>query len=113
MKVATLVGTRPEIIKLSRVIALLDEHTEHVLVHTGQNFDRELSQIFFDDLGIPEPDYYLAAAGTSAAETTGQVIVEVARRAAGSRRHQQRPRHPFGQATSGSDLSHGSGKQEF
>ena len=59
LKVATIVGTRPEIIRLSRVIAALDEFTDHVLVHTGQNYDHELSQIFLNELGIPEPQYYL------------------------------------------------------
>ena len=62
-KVLTIVGTRPEIIKLSRVIAELDKHVEHVLVHTGQNYDYELNQVFFDDMGIREPDSYLEAAG--------------------------------------------------
>ncbi|MFW2382640.1 MAG: non-hydrolyzing UDP-N-acetylglucosamine 2-epimerase [Acidimicrobiales bacterium] len=79
MRVATLVGTRPEIIKLSRVVALLAETTDHVLIHTGQNYDRELSQIFFDELDMPSPDIYLDAAGDSAAETTGNVIVAVDR----------------------------------
>jgi UDP-N-acetylglucosamine 2-epimerase (non-hydrolysing) len=74
MKVATIVGTRPEIIRLSRVIAALDRHFDHVLIHTGQNYDYELNQIFFEDLGIRKPDYYLDAAGESAAETAGQVI---------------------------------------
>lgn len=70
----TVVGTRPEIIRLSRVLARLDEHCEHVLVHTGQNYDYELNQIFFDDLGIRKPDYFLNAAGGSAAETIGKII---------------------------------------
>jgi len=74
MKIMTIVGTRPEIIKLSRVMALLDRHTEHLLVHTGQNYDYELSGIFFDELGLRPPDYYLGAAGATAAETIGQVI---------------------------------------
>jgi len=74
MKVATIVGTRPEIIRLSRVIAALDCHFDHVLIHTGQNYDYELNQIFFEDLGIRKPDYYLDAARESAAETAGQVI---------------------------------------
>ncbi len=74
MKVATIVGTRPEIIRLSRVLAALDRSFEHVLVHTGQNYDYELNQIFFDDLGLRPPDHYLDAAGGTAAETIGQVI---------------------------------------
>ncbi|AJP59110.1 UDP-N-acetylglucosamine 2-epimerase [Pandoraea vervacti] len=73
-KVMTLVGTRPELIKMSRVIAQLEKHTHHVLVHTGQNFDYELNQVFFDDLGIRKPDYFLDAAGTNAAETIARVI---------------------------------------
>ncbi|MCE5207432.1 MAG: UDP-N-acetylglucosamine 2-epimerase (non-hydrolyzing) [Chloroflexi bacterium] len=74
MKVATIIGTRPEIIRLSRVMAALDRHLEHVVVHTGQNYDYELNQIFFDDLGIRRPDYFLEAAGKNAAETAGRVI---------------------------------------
>ncbi|KMM81057.1 non-hydrolyzing UDP-N-acetylglucosamine 2-epimerase [Pseudomonas deceptionensis] len=79
LKVVTVVGTRPEIIRLSRVIARLDEHCEHVLVHTGQNYDYELNQIFFDDLGIRKPDHFLNAAGQSGAETIGNVIIAVDR----------------------------------
>src|SRR5216684_2744754 len=74
MKVATIVGTRPEVIRLSRVMAALDRHVEHVLVHTGQNYDHELNQIFFDDLEIRSPDVFLSAAGETAAETIGLVI---------------------------------------
>jgi len=77
MKVATVVGTRPEIIRLSRVMAKLDVYCEHVLIHTGQNYDYELNQIFFDDLGIRKPDHFLNAAGTSGAETIGKVIIAV------------------------------------
>ena len=77
LKVVTVVGTRPEIIRLSRVLARLDEHCEHVLVHTGQNYDYELNQIFFDDLGIRKPDHFLNAAGGSAAETIGKIIIAV------------------------------------
>lgn len=77
LKVATVVGTRPEIIRLSRVLARLDEHCEHVLIHTGQNYDYELNQIFFDDLGIRKPDHFLNAAGASGAETIGKVIIAV------------------------------------
>ncbi|MCJ2378633.1 UDP-N-acetylglucosamine 2-epimerase (non-hydrolyzing) [Vibrio sp. ZSDZ34] len=74
LKVVTVVGTRPEIIRLSRTIAKLDEYTEHTLVHTGQNYDYELNQIFFDDLGIRSPDIFLECAGSTAAETMAQVI---------------------------------------
>ena len=77
MKVATIVGTRPEIIRLSRVMAALDRHVDHVLIHTGQNYDYELNQIFFDDLGIRKPDHFLNAAGGSGAETIGKVIIAV------------------------------------
>lgn len=74
LKVMTVVGTRPEIIRLSRVLARMDENCEHVVVHTGQNYDYELNQIFFDDLGIRKPDHFLNAAGGSAAETIGKII---------------------------------------
>lgn len=74
LKVVTIVGTRPEIIRLSRTIAKLDQYTDHTLVHTGQNYDYELNQIFFDDLGIRAPDVFLECAGGSAAETMAQVI---------------------------------------
>ena len=77
MKIATVVGTRPEIIRLSRVMAKLDEYCDHVIVHTGQNYDYELNQIFFDDLGIRKPDHFLNAAGASGAETIGKVIIAV------------------------------------
>lgn len=77
LKVMTIVGTRPEIIRLSRVIAKLDQYCDHVLVHTGQNYDYELNQIFFDDLEIRKPDYFLDAAGASGAETIGKVIIAV------------------------------------
>ena len=69
MRVMTVVGTRPEIIRLSRVMAALDRHVEHVLVHTGQNYDYELNQVFFDDLEIRKPDLFLEAAAANAAET--------------------------------------------
>jgi UDP-N-acetyl-L-fucosamine synthase len=74
MKVATIVGTRPEIIRLSRVMAALDKYTDHQIIHTGQNYDYELNQIFFDDLALRKPDYFLEAAGGTAAETIGLVI---------------------------------------
>lgn len=77
LKVMTVVGTRPEIIRLSRVVAKLDEYCEHILVHTGQNYDFELNEIFFQDLGIRKPDYFLEAAGASGAETIGNVIIAV------------------------------------
>ena len=77
LKVMTVVGTRPEIIRLSRVLAKLDQYCEHVLVHTGQNYDYELNQIFFDDLNIRKPDHFLNAAGSSGAETIGKVIIGV------------------------------------
>jgi len=77
MKIMTVVGTRPEIIRLSRVIAKLDEHTEHTLVHTGQNYDYELNEIFFNDLEIRRPDHFLNAAGASGATTIGNVIIAV------------------------------------
>jgi UDP-N-acetylglucosamine 2-epimerase len=79
LKVVTVVGTRPEIIRLSRVIARLDEYCDHVLVHTGQNYDHELNQVFFDDLGVRKPDHFLGSAGGSAAETIGNVIIAVDR----------------------------------
>jgi len=79
LKVMTVLGTRPEIIRLSRVIVALDRATDHVLVHTGQNYDYELNQIFFDDLQLRAPDHYLDAAGQTAAETIGQIIARVDR----------------------------------
>ncbi|MFA0194102.1 non-hydrolyzing UDP-N-acetylglucosamine 2-epimerase [Vibrio artabrorum] len=77
LKVMSVVGTRPEIIRLSRVLAKLDDHCEHILVHTGQNYDFELNEVFFNDLGVRKPDYFLSAAGKNAAETIGQVIIKV------------------------------------
>jgi UDP-N-acetylglucosamine 2-epimerase len=74
VKVATIVGTRPEIIRLSRVIAALERHVDHLLIHTGQNYDYELNQVFFDDLELRAPAFFLEAAGGSAAETIGLVI---------------------------------------
>lgn len=81
IKVMTVVGTRPEIIRLSRIIARLDEFCDHVLVHTGQNYDYELSQVFFDDMGVREPDYFLNSGvnATGAAHTIGNLIVAVDR----------------------------------
>ncbi|MET3112947.1 UDP-N-acetylglucosamine 2-epimerase [Pedobacter sp. CG_S7] len=79
LKVMTVVGTRPEIIRLARVMAALDasEAIEHIIVHTGQNYDYELNQIFFDDLQIRKPDHFLNAAGTSATETIGQILIKI------------------------------------
>ncbi|MBU3602781.1 non-hydrolyzing UDP-N-acetylglucosamine 2-epimerase [Polynucleobacter sp. AM-25C3] len=77
LKVMTVVGTRPEIIRLSRVMARLDEYCEHIIVHTGQNYDYELNQIFFDDLELRKPDYFLNAALGSAAETIGNIISSI------------------------------------
>ena len=81
LKVMTVLGTRPEIIRLSRVLARLDEHTDHVLVHTGQNYDFELNEVFFNDLGVRKPDHFLdSAAGSSGpAHTIGNVIIAVDR----------------------------------
>ena len=79
LKVMSVVGTRPEIIRLSRVLARLDEHCDHVLVHTGQNYDYELNQVFFDDLGVRKPDHFLnsATASNGAAHTIGNLIIGV------------------------------------
>ncbi len=77
LKVVSVVGTRPEIIRLSRVLAKLDEHCEHTLIHTGQNYDYELNEIFFDDLGVRKPDHFLNAAGINASQTIGQIIIAV------------------------------------
>ncbi|WP_374264538.1 non-hydrolyzing UDP-N-acetylglucosamine 2-epimerase [Zoogloea sp.] len=77
LKVVSVVGTRPEIIRLSRVLAKLDDYCEHVLVHTGQNYDYELNQIFFEDLGVRKPDHFLNAAGATGAETIGKVVIAV------------------------------------
>ena len=73
-KVMTIVGTRPELIKMSRVISELDLYTNHILVHSGQNYDYELNQVFFNDLGIRKPDFFLEAAGENAAQTIAKVI---------------------------------------
>jgi UDP-N-acetyl-L-fucosamine synthase len=73
----TIVGTRPEIIRLSRIIITLDKHCEHILVHTGQNYDYELNEVFFEELSIRKPDIFLEAAGKTAAETIGNVIAKV------------------------------------
>ena len=77
LKIVTVVGTRPEVIRLACVLKKLDKYCEHILIHTGQNYDYELNEIFFDDLGIRKPDYFLGAAGATGAETIGNVIIEV------------------------------------
>ncbi len=77
LKVVSVVGTRPEIIRLSRVLIKLDQFCEHIIVHTGQNYDYELNEVFFTDLGVRKPDYFLNAAGANAAETIGNVIIKV------------------------------------
>lgn len=79
LKVMTVVGTRPEIIRLSRVMAALDasDAIEHIIVHTGQNYDYELNQIFFEDLGIRKPDHFLNAAGATATETVGMILIKI------------------------------------
>src|SRR5664279_2955855 len=76
IKVVTIVGTRPEIIRLSRVMARLDETVEHVLVHTGQNYDYELNGIFFDELGIRQPDYLLEASTSSLGRLLGEILIK-------------------------------------
>jgi UDP-N-acetyl-L-fucosamine synthase len=77
LKIVTVIGTRPEIIRLTCVIKKLDEYCDHILIHTGQNYDYELNEIFFDDLGIRKPDYFLDAAGSTSAETIGNVIIKI------------------------------------
>lgn len=77
LKVMTVVGTRPEIIRLSRVMSLLDQYCDHKIIHTGQNYDYELNEVFFNDLGIRKPDVFLGAAGVTVAETIGQIIISV------------------------------------
>lgn len=77
LKVMSIVGTRPEIIRLSRVLARLDDYTDHVIVHTGQNYDYELNEIFFQDLAVRRPDHFLEAAVGTAAETIGNILIKV------------------------------------
>src|SRR4051812_27401954 len=77
LKIVTVVGTRPEIIRLACVLKELDAHTEHVLVHTGQNYDYELNEIFFSDLELRKPDHFLGAAGATPAETIGQTLIRI------------------------------------
>ncbi|MFY9240619.1 MAG: UDP-N-acetylglucosamine 2-epimerase, partial [Roseovarius sp.] len=74
LKTMTIVGTRPELIKMARVIAEMDRHTDHVLVHTGQNYDYELNQVFFDDLEIRKPDHFLNAQGDGAVQMIGDIL---------------------------------------
>lgn len=76
MKILTIVGTRPEIIKLALTLQELDKYTEHILVHTGQNYDYELNQVFFEELGIRKPDYFLEAVGDNVAQTIGNIIAK-------------------------------------
>jgi len=76
LKVMTILGTRPEIIRLSRVMARLDNHTDHVLVHTGQNWDHELNEVFFEDLGVRKPDHFLGTGGGSLGQTLGKILTE-------------------------------------
>jgi len=77
LRVMTIVGTRPEIIRLSRIISKLDKYTNHTLIHTGQNYDYELNEIFFEDLGIRQPDYYLNSSDTNAIRTIGKILISV------------------------------------
>ena len=77
LKVMTIVGTRPEIIRLACVIKKLDKYCDHSLTHTGQNYDYELNELFFEDLEIRKPDFYLGIAGKNASETIGNLIIEV------------------------------------
>lgn len=77
LRVMTIVGTRPEIIRLSRIISKLDQYTNHTLIHTGQNYDYELNEIFFEDLGIRQPDYYLNSSDTNAIRTIGKILISV------------------------------------
>ncbi|VWX60790.1 non-hydrolyzing UDP-N-acetylglucosamine 2-epimerase [Sphingorhabdus sp. 109] len=79
LKIATIVGTRPELIRLSRVMGALDRHCDHLIVHTGQNYDYELNGIFYEDLGLRQPDVFLEAAGDTAAETIGNIIAKSAK----------------------------------
>ena len=76
-KIMTVVGTRPEIIRLSRIISKLDKFSDHILVHTGQNYDYELNEIFFEDLDIRKPNYFLNAAGKNSTQTIGQILIEI------------------------------------
>jgi UDP-N-acetylglucosamine 2-epimerase len=76
LKVMTILGTRPEIIRLSRVMARLDDFTDHVIVHTGQNWDYELNEVFFEDLGVRKPDHFLGTGGGSLGETLGKILIE-------------------------------------
>ena len=77
LKVVTVIGTRPEIIRLARVMSKLDKYCDHIIVHTGQNYDYELNEIFFKDLNVRKPDYFLDAAGNNGAKTIGKVIIAI------------------------------------
>lgn len=85
LKVMTILGTRPEIIRLSRVMARLDDHCDHRIVHTGQNYDYELNEVFFEDLGVRKPDHFLGAGGGTLGETLGKILIESERVIAGER----------------------------
>ena len=76
LKVVTVIGTRPEIIRLSRVMTELDDKFDHIIIHTGQNYDYELNKIFFDDLGLRKPDFFLDSAGKNAVQTIGNVLTQ-------------------------------------
>lgn len=121
IKIMTIVGTRPEIIKLSRVIAELERYTDHLLVHTGQNFDYELNEIFFQQMELKEPAYYLDAAGKSAAESISNIIARadegtgqgIAGGAAALRRYEQLSLGDPGKAPQNSCFPHGGGEPLF
>ena len=116
MKVMTILGTRPEIIRLSRVIEKLDKNCDHILVHTGQNFEEKLNEIFFKDLKVREPDYFLGVRAGSFAEQIGKILVETEKvilkekpdRNTHPRGHQQRAFRHCGQAHGHPRFSHGS-----
>ena len=77
LKLMTIVGTRPEIIKMSEIIKKCDKYFDNILVHTGQNYDYELNEVFFEDLGLRKPDYFLNAAGVNATATAGQILINI------------------------------------
>ena len=115
LKLMTIIGTRPEIIRLSAVIKKCDKYFDQILVHTGQNYDYTLNQIFFEDLGLRAPDFYLDAVGQDLGETIGNIIAKSyalmveaeARCAADPGRHQQLPFGHRGQAAAHPDLPYG------
>lgn len=118
LKLMTILGTRPEIIRLSEIIKCCDRYFNQVLVHTGQNYDYSLNQVFFEDLGLRAPDYYLDAVGKNLGETIGNIIAKsyalmvpgAARCRAGAGRHQLLPLRNRCQAATHSYLSHGGWK---